>query len=72
MGRTGKIDDATVAFQKSAELDPPHAAQAWLNYGVVLSNASRYKEAVEPLKKATELDPKNPKGWYSAGVRISG
>lgn len=64
LGRTGKIDDATVAFQKSAELDPPHAAQAWLNYGVVLSNASRYKEAVEPLKKATELDPKNPKGWY--------
>ena len=64
LGRVGKIDDATVAFQKSAELDPPHAAQAWLNYGVVLSNASRYKEAVEPLKKSTELDPKNPKGWY--------
>jgi tetratricopeptide (TPR) repeat protein len=64
LGRTGKIDEATAAFQKSAELDPPHAAQAWLNFGVVLSNASRYKEAVEPLKKATDLDPKNPKGWY--------
>jgi len=64
LGRTGKIEEATTAFQKSAEMDPPHAAQAWLNYGIVLSNASRYKEAVEPLKKATDLDPKNAKAWY--------
>jgi len=64
LGRSGKIEEATTAFQKSAEMDPPHAAQAWLNYGIVLSNASRYKEAVEPLKKATDLDPKNAKAWY--------
>src|SRR6266404_2332954 len=64
LGRSGKIEEATAAFQKSAEMDPPHAAQAWLNYGIVLSNASRYKEAVEPLKKATDLDPKNAKAWY--------
>ncbi|HEY6129044.1 MAG TPA: tetratricopeptide repeat protein [Candidatus Acidoferrum sp.] len=64
LGRAGKIDEATVAFQKCADLDPPNAAQAWLNYGIVLSNVSRYKEAMEPLKKATELDPKNAKAWY--------
>ena len=64
LGRAGKIDEATVAFQKCADLDPPQAAQAWLNYGIVLSNVSRYKEAVEPLKKATDLDPKNAKAWY--------
>jgi tetratricopeptide (TPR) repeat protein len=64
LGRTGKIDEATAAFQKSAELDPQHAAGAWLNYGIVLQNANKYKDAIEPLKKATELDPKNAKAWY--------
>ncbi len=71
-GRAGKIDEATVAYQKSAELDPTNAAQAWRNFGITLYNASRLKEAVDPLKKSTVLDPKNAQGWYLLGAALVG
>ena len=67
-GRAGKIDEATTAYQKSAELDPPNAAQAWRNFGITLYNANRMKDAVEPLKKSTGMDPKNAQGWYLLGA----
>ena len=68
LARTGKIDDAKAAYTKSAELDPPNAALAWRNFGISLYQAQRMVEAVEPLKKATELDPKNPQAWYLLGA----
>lgn len=71
-GRAGKIDDAMAAYQKSAELDPPNAAQAWRNFGITLYNAGRLKEAVEPLKKATELDPNSAQAWYLLGASLVG
>jgi tetratricopeptide (TPR) repeat protein len=64
LGRTGKIDDARAAYTKSAEMDPPNAAMAWRNFGISLYQADRKVEAIEPLKKATELDPKNSQAWY--------
>jgi Flp pilus assembly protein TadD len=30
------------------------------------------KEAVEPLKKATELDPKSAQAWYLLGAALVG
>jgi len=39
--------------------------------GITLYNAGKMKEAVEPLKKATELDPKSAQSVVSAG-RIAG
>jgi tetratricopeptide (TPR) repeat protein len=70
--RSGKVDDARVSYTKSAELDPPNAATAWRNFGISLYNAGRLKEAVEPLKKASELDPKNPQVWYLLGAALVG
>jgi tetratricopeptide (TPR) repeat protein len=72
LGRAGKIDDAMAAYQKSAELDPPNAAQAYRNAGITLYNAGKMKEAVEPLKKATELDPKSAQAWYLLGASLVG
>jgi tetratricopeptide (TPR) repeat protein len=72
LGRAGKIDEATAAYQKSAELDPTNAAQAWRNFGITLYNANRLKEAVDPLKKATELDPKSAQAWYLLGAALVG
>jgi tetratricopeptide (TPR) repeat protein len=60
------------AYQKSAELDPANAAQAWRNAGITLYNAGKMKEAVEPLKKATEVDPKNAQAWYLLGASLVG
>jgi tetratricopeptide (TPR) repeat protein len=72
LGRAGKINEATAAYQKSAELDPINAAQAWRNFGITLYNANRLKEAVDPLKKATELDPKSAQAWYLLGAALVG
>lgn len=66
--RAGKIDDARSAYTKSAELDPPNAALAWRNFGISLYQAQRMQEAVEPLQKATQMDPKNAQGWYLLGA----
>src|SRR6266403_1466160 len=71
-GRAGKIDDASASYQKAAELDPAQAAQAWRNFGITMYNANKYKDAVEPLKKATELDSKNPQTWYLLGTVLVG
>jgi Flp pilus assembly protein TadD len=70
--RSGKVDDARASYTKSAELDPANAATAWRNFGISLYNAGRLKEAVEPLKKASELDPKNPQVWYLLGAALVG
>jgi tetratricopeptide (TPR) repeat protein len=72
LGRAGKIEEAMAAFQKSAELDPQNAAQAYRNGGITLYNVGKMKEAVEPLKKATELDPKNAQAWYLLGAALVG
>jgi tetratricopeptide (TPR) repeat protein len=68
LARAGKIDDAKAAYTKSAELDPPNAAMAWRNFGISLYQAQRMVEAIEPLQKATQLDPKNAQGWYLLGT----
>lgn len=72
LAKQGKIDDARAAYTKSAELDPAHAAMAWRNFGITLYNAGRLKEAVEPLKKATDVDPKNAQTWYLLGASLVG
>ena len=71
-GRAGKVDEASAAYQKAAELDPAQAAQAWRNFGITMYNANKYKDAVEPLKKSTELDPKNAQSWYLLGTVLVG
>jgi tetratricopeptide (TPR) repeat protein len=59
LGRAGKIDEA-------------NAAQAYRNAGITMYNAGKMKEAVEPLKKATELDPKSAQAWYLLGASLVG
>jgi tetratricopeptide (TPR) repeat protein len=72
LGRAGKTQEAMDAYQKSAELDPPNAAQAWRNAGITLYNAGKMKEAIEPLKKATDIDPKSAQAWYLLGASMVG
>jgi tetratricopeptide (TPR) repeat protein len=72
LARENKIDDARAAYGKSAELDPAHAAMAWRNFGITLFNAGRMKEAIEPLQKATQADPKSAQTWYLLGASLVG
>ncbi|HXJ06090.1 MAG TPA: tetratricopeptide repeat protein [Candidatus Acidoferrum sp.] len=70
LARAGKIDEARVAYTKSAELDPTKAATAWRNFGISLYNANRLGDAVEPLQKSAELDPKSAQTWYLLGASL--
>jgi tetratricopeptide (TPR) repeat protein len=70
LAKLGKVDDAKAAYQKYVDLDPTNAALAWRNFGIVLYQANRMKEAIEPLQKATTLDPKNAQAWYLLGVAL--
>ena len=67
LARLGRIQEAGVAYEKSAAVDPANAANAWRNFGIVLYNNNKLKEAVEPLTKATQLDPSNAEAWYLLG-----
>ncbi len=70
LAKIGKIQEAGEAYAKSAQLDPPNAAQAWRNFGIVLYSNNRLKDAVEPLRKATVIDPNHPDAWYLLGASL--
>jgi tetratricopeptide (TPR) repeat protein len=68
MAKLGKVDEARAAYQKYVDLNPTDAALAWRNFGIVLYQANRMKEAIEPLEKATTIDPKNAQAWLLLGI----
>ena len=70
LAKLGKVDDARAAYQKYVDLNPTDAALAWRNFGTVLYHANRMKEAIEPLQKATTLDPKNAPAWLLLGIAM--
>lgn len=47
-----------------------NAATCYRNLGIVFYNTSKFQEAVEPLQKATQLDPKNAQAWYVLGASL--
>ncbi len=70
LAKLGKVDEARAAYQKYVDLNPTDAALAWRNFGIVLYQANRMKEAIEPLQKATTLDPKNAQAWLLLGIAL--
>jgi len=70
LAKSGKVDEARAAYQKYVDLNPTDAALAWRNFGTVLYNSNRMKESIEPLQKATTLDPKNATAWLLLGIAL--
>ena len=70
LAKVGKVDDARAAYQKYVDLNPSDAALAWRNFGTVLYNSNRMKESIDPLQKATTLDPKNATAWLLLGIAL--
>jgi len=56
----GKIDDARIAYTKSAELDPRSRLRV-RNFGIVVS-VEPYAGRRRPQRP--EIDPKNAQSWY--------
>jgi tetratricopeptide (TPR) repeat protein len=59
-----KIPEAQAEYQKAAQLDPTHAAQAYYNIGAVMTNTGHMSEAAEAFKKATQADPKYADAYF--------
>lgn len=68
--RLGKTAEATAACDGAATLDKVQAATCYRNIGIVYYNAGKMGDAVEPLKKATELDAANAQAWYLLGAAL--
>jgi tetratricopeptide (TPR) repeat protein len=66
-----KLADANSACEKAAAADPTSAARCWKNIGIILSNKNHQAEAVAPLQKATQADPKDAQAWFLLGGALS-
>jgi tetratricopeptide (TPR) repeat protein len=55
--------DAEAAFRRALALDPK-LDRAWYGLGLSLIRQGRLDEAVDALKRNTELQPMSPFGWY--------
>jgi tetratricopeptide (TPR) repeat protein len=62
------VTDAGASCDKAAALDPTSATKCWKNIAIVLTNKGDFKDAVAPLQKVTQLDPKDAQAWYLLGT----
>ena len=69
-----KLVDAGADCDKAGTLDPTpgSATVCWKNLGIVLSNKGDFKDAVGPLQKATQLNPKDAQSWFLLGSAYTG
>jgi tetratricopeptide (TPR) repeat protein len=67
---SGKTQEAGADCEKIAAVSVPTAATCWRNLGVVLYNTNHLKDAVDPLKKATQADPTDADTWYLLGSAL--
>jgi tetratricopeptide (TPR) repeat protein len=69
------------SFQKAIEIDqerrrwyshpaPPHAADAYNNWGNMLEDRKQYNKAIEKYQMAIELDPKDAMAYENWGISI--
>jgi tetratricopeptide (TPR) repeat protein len=68
----GKIEESKAAIEKAAALNPANAGQAYYNLAAQLINRNKGGDAVDPLKKAIELDPKYGPAYFQLGLTLTG
>ncbi len=66
-GKEKKMQEATDALTKAAQLDPTMAPKAYFNMGANLVNSGQPEKATDFFKKATEADPNYYEAWYQYG-----
>jgi tetratricopeptide (TPR) repeat protein len=66
--KTGKIPEAIDAYNKEAEQDPTHAAQAYYNEGAVLTNTGKTDDANTAFNKAIQADPNKADAYYQRAI----
>jgi tetratricopeptide (TPR) repeat protein len=72
---TSKLADAGAACDKATALDTTTTAattaRCWKNEGIILSNKGHLAEAVVPLQKASQADPKDAQTWFLLGGALA-
>ncbi|MGD1209933.1 MAG: tetratricopeptide repeat protein [Candidatus Acidiferrales bacterium] len=72
---TSKLADAGAACDKATALDTTTTAattaRCWKNQGIILSNKGHLAEAIVPLQKATQADPKDAQTWFLLGGALA-
>jgi tetratricopeptide (TPR) repeat protein len=68
LGQAKKFPEMQAELQKSAELDPAKAGQAYYNLGAMLVNAGQSGPACDAFKKAIELDANHADSYYQWGA----
>jgi tetratricopeptide (TPR) repeat protein len=58
-------------FVRAAELAPDYV-RAWHNVAGCLLRLGRYADAIEPARRAVELDPRNPRRHFNLGLALAG
>ena len=66
-----KLDEAAASCDKAISLDLTIASMCWKNLGVVLTNTAHMPEAISPLQKASQADPKDAQIWFLLGNALS-
>lgn len=66
------VTEASASCDKLAALDATSTTKCWKNIAIVLSNKGDFKDAVAPLQKVTQLDPKDAQAWYLLGSADTG
>lgn len=69
-----EIADSGADCDKVGTLDPTPGAGTvcWKNMGIVLNNKGDFKDAVGPLQKATQVNPKDAQAWFLLGNAYTG
>lgn len=62
------VSDAGASCDKATALDPTSTTKCWKNIAIVLTNKGDFKDAVAPLQKVTQVDPKDAQAWYLLGT----
>jgi tetratricopeptide (TPR) repeat protein len=66
-GKQKKMQEATDALTKAAQLEPAMAPKAYFNMGANLVNTGQPDKATEFFKKAADADPNYSEAWYQYG-----
>jgi tetratricopeptide (TPR) repeat protein len=67
LSRSGKVSDASAAFDGAVKVDPTHAGMYYKNEAVILFNANQNDGALAAANQAIAADPNGPDPYWIKG-----
>jgi tetratricopeptide (TPR) repeat protein len=70
LAKSGKVSDASVAFEGAVKVDPTKAGMYYNNEAAVLFNANQSEGALAAAEKAIAADPNRPDPYFIKGQAL--